>query len=705
MKIILPIFILSASVFGAEIDKTLNLFQRGLYSQTISYTDSVRANDPDQHTHNLIRGMALYKIKDYRESKRILDLVSQNVDDPALKDLSNYYCALSRIKLGENVAGAVILTRLLNSSSADIAEGSRSILENLINYKFDDADYKEIRENIFDSEVTEYIDQSRNALKILAVLPTTGIDQDDGRDILTGLEFGLKKLQSKYKNLRLDVVNSEGKIAVMTRKVLEKLNSTRYNLIIGELRSDATAALAGIAELKGIPLLSPTASAKEISEISDRVFQLNTTSYTLGNLIAEYAVDSLGYKTFAIISPLTEDGNESVTGFTSKVIEKGCSVIALEWYFESYDLNKQIQRIREKVLSIDSLDTEEYMSTDSIKVVPAGIIDAFFLPVSDYDTESVLSQLSYYNFKAKNLGTYGWNNEKILNKLNVHADSLVFIKESSYDIENTAYTDFVYKFRNEFNRNPRFLEILGYSIMDMMVDIKNKKRDIPVYKILSEIKDYKGIYGEIIYDGSRSNSAADLVMYRDRHGLKKLNFIPEHSENILSVAKKYYNKGCVDEITRQFSSAALHYERAIDEYRSVLPDSVFKYHPEVISLYRKTGLVYYRLSDFPNAAIYFSKYSESGRQDDREITFRNMVSEANIDPLFPPDLLSEFTNDPELAPEAYFEIGSLYLKRSEIKKALDYLEASAALKNKDAVKILNELKNADENKNNNKFDW
>lgn len=705
MKIILPILFLSLLTLGSDLDKTLNLFQSGYYSEAVKLSESIPSEDPDRLSHDLLRGMSLYKMKDFRETKRILDLVSQEADDARIKDLANYYYALASIKLGENIAGSVILTRLLNSSSPEISSGSKSILENLINYKFDDADYKEILEEIYDMEALRYIEQSRNSLKILAVLPTTGIDQDEGRDILTGLEFGLKKLQPKINNIRLDVVNSEGKIPVMTKKVIEKLNSTRYNLIVGELRSDATAALAGIAELKNIPLISPTATARGISEISERVFQLNTTSYTLGSLIAEYAVDSLGYKTFAVISPLTEDGNESVEGFTSKILEKGCSVIALEWYFDSYDINKQIQRIREKVLSIDSLDTEEYMSTDSIKAVPAGIVDAFFLPLPDFDTESVMSQLSYYNFKAKSIGTYGWNNEKILNKLNIHADSLVFIKESSYNIDNPDYTDFVYKFRNDFNRNPRLLEILGYSIMDMLVDLKSRHKDTSVNRILLETEYYEGIYGDIIYNSSRSNSAADLFMFRERSGLKKIDFVPKYSIDSLSNAKIFYNRGCVDEATKQFSSAVLNYERSIAEYRSALPDSEFKDHPDVIYLYRKTGTVHYYLRDFSKAEANFRKYLESGRWDDREISFRNKVSEANIDPLISPDVLSEYTNDPELAPEAYFEIGNLYLKRSEIKKALDYLEASAALKNKDAVKILNEMKNIDDNKNDNKFDW
>ncbi len=706
MKGLLTILISTALLFSIETDKVKNLYDSGYYSQLINYTDSITGSGPDYNAVMLYRGLAFYKIRDFRGSKRILEALIEVCNCEPLKDTALYYTALSKIKLGENVEGAVILTRLMNSSSQEISENSRSVLENLIYYKLEDADYKDINARIFDKEVSEFIDRSSNALKILAVLPTTGIDQEAGKDILTGLEFGLKKLGTKHKNLRLDVVNSEGKIAVMTKKVIEKLNSTRYNLIIGELRSDATAALAGIAELKKIPLVSPTASAKEISEISDQVFQLNTTSYTFGKQIAEYAIDSLGYKTFAILSPLTEDGNESVSGFTSKVVEKGCSVIALEWYFESYDLNKQIQRIREKVMSIDSLDTEEYMSTDSLKAVPAGKIDAFFLPVPDSDTESVLSQVSYYNFTANTLGTYGWNDEKILNKLNANADSLVFIKESSYNIENSAYTDFAYKFRNEFNRNPKYLEILGYSIMDMLVSLKDSNPDRSVYKILSDLKNCETIYGKMIWKDSRSNSASELYMYRNGKGLRKLNFTENDDLDSLTNAKKFYNTAYVNEITRHYEKAALNYEKALSEYKNNLTvsDSLFENDRRIKNIVKRTGEAYFILGDYSKATSYFDRYLAVDPED-LQVRFKNDVSKANIDPDISPEVLSEYTYNTDLASDAYFEMGNMYLKMNEIKKAMDYFSAASELKNKNADKILKQLREEEKKNNENKFEW
>ncbi len=706
MKKILIILIISVSLMPADKDKAKNLYDSGYFGELIKYTGTINENDRDNMVLLFYRGLALFRTRDYREGKRIFDLVADNCagDNSGLKDMALYYTALSKLKLEENIEGAVILTRLMNSQYPEISSNSRAILENLIYYKLEDADYKELSRLIFDSETAQYIESSRNALKILAVLPTTGPDQEAGKELLKGLEFGLKKFETKYKNLRLDVVNSEGKIAVMLKKVIEKLNSTRYNLMIGELRSDATSALAGIAEMKKIPLISPTATAKEISEVSDMAFQLNTTSYTFGRHIAEYAIDSLNYRTFAIISPLTEDGNESVSGFTSKVVEMGCSVISLEWYFDSFDLNKQIQRIREKVFSIDSLDTEEYMSTDSIKAVPAGIIDAFFLPVPNSDTESVLSQVSYYNFKAKTLGTYGWDDEKILNKLNMNADSLVFIKESSYSIDNPAYTDFAYKFRNEFNTNPKPLEVLGYSIIDMMTDLKNRYDELTVYKILSELEEYQAIAGKIIYENSRSNIAADLYMYRHGKGLRKLEFNERHAKDTLFEAKKLFNSGYVNEATRRYKEAVLSYENSLREYKKHLnlPDSLFDSHSMVSEIYRRAGNCYFILEEHSRAEEYFLKYL-SNSPSDSGIRFKYYVSKANRETEDPSVILSEFTYDSRFSSEAYYEIGNIYLSRNDRKRAIKYYEVSAELKNKDAqkkIKILNAEKNKD-----NKFEW
>lgn len=702
-------------IYALDIDRLKNLYESGLYSELLDHTAGLQNNPEADFTSALFRGMTFYKMNNFRESRKLLFTISQRSDNTFIKENALYYLALSKIRTEEMVEGAVILTGLLNSAQSDISDNSRTILETLINYKFNEDDFKDLTDNTFDKSVVKFINQSMNSLKILAVLPLSGADKDAGRDLLSGLEFAVKGLNLKGKKIKLDVVNSEGKIPVMTKKVLERLNSSRYNLIIGELRSDATAALAGIATLKSIPLISPTASANEISDISKYVFQLNTTSYSLGKMIAEYAVDSLNYKTFAILAPATEDGDESVSGFAEKIVEKGCAVISTEWYFETFDLNKQLQRIREKILEISSLDKEEYMSADSIRTFQAGIIDAVFLPVPNSDIESVLSQVSYYNFKANVLGTYGWNDIKMLNKFSANADSLVFIKESSYDTENPKFNDFVFSFRKEMNRNPKNLEISGYSLIEMLVSIQAETPERSILKILSDFDEYNSISGKMILKNKRSNSSSEIFKFSAKKGLDKVSYQEITKKDSLEVSEKFFNTGFVNEVTANYDKAVENYLLSLSDLKKVLniSDSLFNSDTRTLRVKLRLGYSYLMLNDNKNAIICFEEFLKYDPEN-KDVIFKNAVAAAVDDPEKSINILSKYLTDKQYSSEANLEIGNIYRSLSNKTKALEYYDKAAKLRNKKAKKMIKMVKNMDNSdekktinntKNKINFDW
>jgi|GEM_PF-1427711 len=700
------IFYFSIHLYGSNEDKAKNLYDSGDYSECVKFTNEIQFSPDEDIVPLFYRALSFYKLNDFRESKKAFLTICEETSEPEIKDKSSLFFALSKIKLNEIVDGAVILTGLLNSAQRDVAENSRLILETLIYYKLNEEDFIDLSEKTFDKNITDLINQSKNSLKILAVLPLSGTDKDAGKEILTGIEFAIKPVNYKGKKVKLDIVNSEGKIPVMTKKVLDRLNSSRYNLIIGELRSDATAALAGIATLKNIPLISPTASENDISEISKFIFQLNSTSHTLGKKIAEYAIDSLNYKTFAVLSPATNDGNESVSGFTEKVLEKGCSVISSEWYFDTFDLNKQLQRIREKILSIDSLDVEEYMTADSIKAVTAGVVDAFFLPVPNSDIESVASQVFYYNFKANMMGTYGWNDIKTLNKLASNADSLVYIKETSFNPENSKYNDFVFKFRKEYGSNPKLLEITGYSLMEMLLKLQDENPDKTIFKILSELREYDSLNGKVIFHNSRSNLASDIFMYSEDKGLKYHFFESGTTKDSLFTAEKLYNSGYVDFVTRHYRKAVDNYLKSLDEYKANLnlADSTFENDSRIINIYRGLADSYFELKDFKKARIYFDKVLMFD-PDDKYRTFNNAVALSQDKPEIALNILESFINDNKYSSEAYLKMGHIYTSKLDSVKALECYKISAEQKNKKALIILKSIKEPTKNKDKNNFDW
>lgn len=693
--ILLIIFLLIRESSAADMNKIKNLYESGSYHELISYSEELKS---DQRTTEeaFYRGLAYFKMGSFRESKKSFFYVSSHSDNIYIKECALYYLALSKIRLEEKVEGAVILTGLLNSSQTEISGNSRSVLEALIVNRLNEEDLKELNESIFDRTIEKYIIQSRTSLKILAVLPLTGADKDAGSDLLSGLEFAVKKMNRNGRNIKLDVINSESKIPVMVKKVLDRLNSTGYNLIAGELRSDATAALAGIASVKNIPLVSPTASANNISDISRLVFQLNTTSYSMSKMIAEYAIDSLNYKTFAVISPATEDGNESVTGFTEKVTEKGCSVLSTEWYYEAYDLNKQIQRIREKILGICSLEIEEYMLPDSIRTFQAPVIDAIFLPVPNSDIESVLSQVSYYNFKANLLGTYGWNDMGMLNKLSANADSLVFISESSYDADNLRFNDFVFSFRKEMNRNPKKLETAGYALIEMLDSIQKHDPEKSVLQALSDMTEYDSVSGKIFLDDKRSNLSADINMYSSkRKMLTKTSYQDRRVTDAFEISDRYYNAGYVNEVTCRYNDAAENYLKSLDEFRNTvnLPDSILDSDPKYINLNRRLGNTYYMVGEYKKALQYF-QIVINNVQNDKDTEFKNAVAAAGSEdnPEESIKTLMKYITDKYYSSDACYELGNIFEKQKQEITAIEYYEKAAKLKNKKAKDALKRLR-------------
>ena len=688
--IIIIIFLFTFKSWPFDLDKIKYMYGSGSYSEIIEITAELQNNPGKDIESAFYRGLACFRLDNLKESKKLFYSISSRSDNIYMKESALYFLALTKIRLDETQEAVVILTGLLNSSRFDVSDNSRAVLEALINGRINEEDFKDLKNSIFDRSVLKYINQSRTSLNILAVLPLTGTDKDAGNGLLSGLEFAVKNMNLKGRKIRLDIVNSEGRIPVMVKKVLERLNSSKYNLIIGELRSDATAALAGIASLKNIPLVSPTASANNISDISRFIFQLNTTSYSMSKMIAEYAIDSLDYKTFAILAPASDDGNESVTGFTEKVVEKGCSILSTEWYYDAYDVNKQLQRIRENILEICSLDKQEYMLSDSIRTFKAPIIDAIFLPVPNSDIESVLSQVSYYNFKANILGTYGWNDPGMLNKLGANADSLVFIKESSYDSENPKFNDFVFSFRKETNSNPKNMEIIGYSLIEMLVSIQRENPDKSIIQLLTDLREYDSISGKIYLKDKRTNLSSNINIYSSkRKELAKKSYQEISKKDTLEISNRFYNSGYVSEVTGKYSSATDNYTKSMDEFRKAvnLPDSSLVKDPGYNKIKKRLGNSYYMTGDHKKAFPYFADVVKSG-YGDPEIIFKHAVTGSGTDPEGSIKVLKTFLTDRNYSSEAYFEIGKIYENQQQSSKAAEYYENAAKLKNNKAIQLL-----------------
>ncbi|MBN2789464.1 MAG: ABC transporter substrate-binding protein [Candidatus Delongbacteria bacterium] len=718
-NIILTLLLIIPTLFSIDLEEKIKIsYDSGYYQRVIDLTERLDKNSLNYDEFMMFRGVCYYEVAEYRKSRKTLSELLDHSPYFDQKDIVRYYIALSELKLQNNTTATNILVDLLNSSNSELARNSKEILYAVIKLLLSDDDYIELSEKIFNKDILKELANAGNSIKILVVLPLTGEDKDVGNDILNGIKYAVSKISLKNdKTVKLDIVNSESNITTMVKKVTERIESSRYNLIIGELRSNATSALAGIASVKKIPLVSPTASMRNISSISKNIFQLNTTSYTLSRKIAEYAVDSLNFKTFGILAPLNSDGKESVAGFTDVILERGCGIIGTEWYYDASNLSKQLLRFRENICIIDSLDVEKYMSDDSIKTVPVGVIDAFFLPVENKDVQSVLPQMAFYNFTGRFLGTYGWDDNKTLTKLAENADSLIFIKESSYNVDNPKYNDFVYKFRSDNKRNPKKMEINGYSVMEMILNLLNTNDKLSIRRILQNTKEYKAIYGDIIFDEERSNIASDLFTFLRRKGIKNLQFSDNIAENIFAEAEKYYNLGYVYNVKHNDSLAVKNFLISLTKYEDLNSNDDIGFVPKekFTDLYNKIADSFFNFKRYRRAvAFYDTLLLEDSLNID--IKFKKAKAVAKYDPESALIVFKELSNHPKYYSESLFETANIYYRRideegqfipKDRKIAMNLYNRSAELGNKNALKFLENLlrEKEEEEKNEKIIDW
>ncbi|NOR44602.1 MAG: ABC transporter substrate-binding protein [Candidatus Delongbacteria bacterium] len=704
MKYIVLILIFVSSLgFSIDLEEKIKIsYDSGYYQRVIDLTERLDNTLQNYDELTMFRGVCYYEVGEYRKSRRILTEILDRAPYFNQKDITLYYIALSELKLLNTTTATNIFVNLLNSTNGELAKNSKEILQAVIKLLLSDDDYLELSDQIFNKEILKALAHAGNSIKVLVVLPLTGEDKDVGNDILRGIRYAVEKVKLKNeKTVKLDVINSESSITTMVKKVTERLESSRYNLIIGELRSNATSALAGIASVKKIPLVSPTASMRNISSISANIFQLNTTSYTLSRKMAEYAVDSLNYKTFGILAPLNSDGKESVAGFTDVILEKGCGIIGTEWYYDASNLSKQLLRFRENICIIDSLDVEKYMSDDSIKTVPVGVIDAFFLPIQSKDIQSVLPQMAFYNFKGQFLGTYGWDDNKTLSKLAENADSLIFIKESSYNVNNPKYNDFVYKFRSDKKRNPKRMEINGYSVMEMVMTLMNDNSKLSLQRILSTTEEYNAINGKVLFDDKRSNLAFDLFTFLRRKGIKKLSFSDKKIVNVFSEAERYYNLGYVYSVKHDDSLAVKNFLISLEKYENLnnQQDVGFVPKEKFTDLYNKIADSFYNFYSYRNAVAFYDTLLVD-EPENVDLKFQKARAVAKYDDEKALELFKELSSQPLYYSESLLETANIYYSRKDEegeflvkdrKKGLILYKRSAELGNIKAVNILEKI--------------
>ncbi len=158
------------------------------------------------------------------------------------------------------------------------------------------------------------------------LLPMSGKYKAFGDATLRGLQLALKG-----SDVELVVKDSQGD-PTLTSKLVEQLAfEDGVIAIIGPLLSDDAKRAALMAEELQVPLLT-LSRLEDITRIGPYVFRTMVTNTQQADALAEYAMGTMGFKTFAILHPNTPFGVELTNAFWEAVEKRGGQLRGVESY-------------------------------------------------------------------------------------------------------------------------------------------------------------------------------------------------------------------------------------------------------------------------------------------------------------------------------------------------------------------------------------
>ncbi|HEX9614595.1 MAG TPA: ABC transporter substrate-binding protein, partial [Bacteroidota bacterium] len=352
--------------------------------------------------------------------------------------------------------------------------------------------------------------QGGGVLKIGVVLPlmlksAQPSVRELGTELYDGMKFAAEEYNQRYlPKVSLEVRDSERDPSISARTISELCSDDAVVAIMGPVFSNEAFAAAGIANARGVPLLTPTATANGIASIGPYVFQLNPDMDARGRGIARFAFER-GDRRFAVLSPIEQIPKSMADAFVDEIARLGGEVVDQQWYQRgSTDLRMQLSTMRRRALDkseptvfnfagdiryddiknlliqgvdpavLDSLvewgakvPVEELLGpegkilADSLKIpteravikydslgMPIVNVDAAFLPIASSDEIGIVtSQLRYFNFQTKLLGTGEWHDPADLDMNRQYADGVVYSADTYVNEDDRTYRSFVARYQ------------------------------------------------------------------------------------------------------------------------------------------------------------------------------------------------------------------------------------------------------------------
>ena len=585
---------------GAYLMAAKSEYHQGDYAASVSVLQSfLRRFDRSEYLDDAQYTLALdhYQLEQYRESAQLFLKVRETSPDASLAAralrmlgvVAEANLAMPDVRellteATQTETKALLTVRLAQKvlQTGD-ARGTRDLLSTILTLP------KTMPAVAEAHALLEKIDRS-GVVRIGVIVPLTSkLDQSivhgAGEELLEGMRVATDEYNAEaMPKVNLEVRDSERDAGVAARQASELSSDSQILAIVGPVFSDQAIAAAEIANRRGTPLITPTATATGIAAIGKYIFQANSDFVVRGRAMAQYAFLARGARRFAVLAASDTADRIMAEAFIQEVKDLGGELVDVQYYNPGQtDLRDELTMMRQRGLEllepivinfgaktrpldvkkmvswgvpqhvVDSLITSNAVATveslfgddgrrlaDSLHIptqrirakydslgMPVAAYDAIFVPLSSAQEIGVVtSQLRYFNFQSQLLGTGNWYEPTELEQNRQYSNGVIFATDSYWEEISQQYQLFAKQYRGSFSRDPSLNAMMGYDTMKLLLSTIRQgaiRRD-EIAASLSSSQAFQGIHSKISFDQRRVNSSLTILQYKNR-SIKKIGEI------------------------------------------------------------------------------------------------------------------------------------------------------------------------------------
>jgi branched-chain amino acid transport system substrate-binding protein len=301
----------------------------------------------------------------------------------------------------------------------------------------------------------------------------------------------------KGKKLLLKTYDDQGKPEEAAIAATRLIQQDKVLVLLGEVASSRSLAIAPIADANKIPMISPTSTNPRVTKDGDKtrpyVFRVCFIDPFQGTVMAKFAKENLKLSKVAILRDVGNDYSVGLADYFKKKFEELGGTIVSDQSFKAGD-----QDFKAQLTAIKGKKPE-----------------MIYVPAYYGDVALIGRQARELGIKVPLAGGDGWDSAKLYEIAQGALDGSFFSNHYTDENPDPRVQGFVKKYKETYGAVPDALAALGYDAALVAIDAMKRATELTgpaVRDAIAATKDFPGVAGVITLDADHNAVKSAVVI-------------------------------------------------------------------------------------------------------------------------------------------------------------------------------------------------